>query len=122
MRGDIQLEKGVRNLQHQNVWMVVLVADQDALAGSAHAMLYVVLFQSLQAREHRGVLLWLMLFGTKGVIAKREEADGGRLIRVECFGQDGSICVMLLSDELVEPENGQLGLTGMRSAARSLSL
>lgn len=43
----MQLKKGVRNLQHQNVWMVVLVADQDALAGSAHAMLYVVLFQSL---------------------------------------------------------------------------
>ena len=44
MKGDIQLKKGVRNLQHQNVWMVVLVADQDALAGSAHAMLYIVLF------------------------------------------------------------------------------
>ena len=72
MRGDIQLEKGVRNLQHQNMWMVVLVADQDTLAGSAHAMLYVVFFQSLETCEHRGVLLWLMLFGTKGVIAKRE--------------------------------------------------
>ena len=97
-RGDLQLEKRVRNLQHQNVWMVVLVADQDALAGSAHAMLYVMLFQPLQAREHRGVLLWLMLFSTKGVIAKREEADGGRLICIKSFGQDRSVCVMLLSE------------------------
>ena len=46
-RDDIQLEKCVRNLQHQNVWVVVLVADQDTLAGSAHAMSHVVLFQSL---------------------------------------------------------------------------
>ena len=49
MRVRIQFEKRVRNLQHQNVWVVVLMADQDALAGSAHAMIDVVLFQSLQA-------------------------------------------------------------------------
>ena len=34
-----QLEEGVGDLQHQDVGMVVFVADEDAFAGSAHAML-----------------------------------------------------------------------------------
>ena len=49
LRDDIQLEKGVRNLQHENVWVVVFMTDQDALAGPAHAMFLVMFFQSLQA-------------------------------------------------------------------------
>ena len=81
--GDTQLEKRVCNLQHQNVWMIVLVADQDTLASTAHAMFFVVLFQSLQTRQHRRVLFWLLLFGAKGVIAEREEADGRWLVRVK---------------------------------------
>ena len=63
-----------------------------------------------------------MLFGTKGVIAKRKEADGGRLVCVKCSRQDRSICITLLLEEHAEPEKHQPGLTGMRSAARSLSL
>ena len=81
--GDAQLEERVCDLQHQNVWMVVLVADQDTLAGTAHAMFFVVFFQSLQTCQHRRVFFRLLLFGTKGVIAEREEADGRRLVRVE---------------------------------------
>jgi len=41
---DIQLEEGVCDLQHEDVRVVVLVADQDAFAGPSHAMLRVVLF------------------------------------------------------------------------------
>ena len=63
-----------------------------------------------------------MLFGTESVIAQREEANGGRLICVECFGQDGSVRNMLLSEELAEPKKEHLRLTGMRSVARSPSL
>ena len=88
----IQLKEGIRNLQHQNVGVVVLVADQDALAGSAHAMFHVVLFQSLQTGEHRGVFFRLMLFGTESVVAQREEAYSRRLIGVERFRDDGSGC------------------------------
>lgn len=69
----------------------MLMADEDALARSAHAMAVVVLFQPLQAREHRGVFFRLVLFGAKGVIAKREEADGRRLVGVERLGQDGPV-------------------------------
>jgi hypothetical protein len=32
--------------------MVVLVADEDAFTCSAHAMFFVVFFESLQAREY----------------------------------------------------------------------
>ena len=102
MRGDIQLEKGVCNLQHEDVGVIVLMADQDSLAGSAHAMSFIVLFQSPQAREHRGILLWLVLFRTKGVIAERVEAYGRRLICVEGLGNDGPVCLVLLLDDLTE--------------------
>ena len=59
------------------------MADQNALAGSAHAMSHIMLFQSLQACEHRRILFGLVLFGAEGVIAQRKEADGGRLICVK---------------------------------------
>ena len=108
MREDIQLEKGVRNLQHQNMWVIVFVADQDALAGSAHAMFDVVLFQSLQTCKHRGVLFWLVLFGTERIIAEREEANSLRLICVECFGKDRPVCIMSLSDGFAKARTGQL--------------
>ncbi len=39
-----QLEEGVRDLQHQDVRVVVFVANKDPFAGSAHAVLGVVLF------------------------------------------------------------------------------
>lgn len=38
-----KLEECIRDLKHQNVGVVVLVADEDTFAGSAHAKLLVVL-------------------------------------------------------------------------------
>ena len=83
MTGDVQFEERVRDLQHQDVGMVVLVTDEDTLAGSAHAMSHVVFFQSVQACEHRGIFFWLVLFSTEGVITEGEQADGRRLVGVE---------------------------------------
>ncbi len=40
-----------------------------------------------------------MLFSTKGVVAERIEANGRRLIRVECLGEDRPIRIVLLLDE-----------------------
>ena len=48
----VQLEEGVCDLQHEDVRVVVLVADQNGFARPSHAVLVVVLFQSLQARKH----------------------------------------------------------------------
>ena len=40
----IQLEKRVRYLQHEDVWVVVLMTDEDPLSGPSHAMLLIMLF------------------------------------------------------------------------------
>ena len=47
-----QFEESIGNLQHQDVGVVVLVADQDAFARPPHAMLLVVFLQTFQAGEH----------------------------------------------------------------------
>ena len=49
--GDAQLEEGVCDLQHEDVRVVVLVADQDGLAAASHDMLVVVLSAWLEARK-----------------------------------------------------------------------
>ena len=56
------------------------MADEDALACSPHAMFVVVLFESFQAREHRGVFFGLRLFGAEGVVGERVQADRGGLV------------------------------------------
>jgi hypothetical protein len=63
-----QLEERICDLQHQNVRMIVLVADQDALARASHSMLLVVFFQSFQPGNDGGVFFWLCLFGAKRVV------------------------------------------------------
>ena len=67
--------------------MVVFVADEDTFAGSAHAVLFIVLFEAFKAREDRGVFFWLGLFGAEGVVGEGVEADGFRLVAVEGFGE-----------------------------------
>lgn len=67
----------------------MFVTDQDPFAGAAHAMLFVVLFEALQAREHRRVFFRLVLFGAEGVVAEGVEADGFGLVGGEGFGEDG---------------------------------
>ena len=59
-------------------------------------MTVVVLFQSLQARQYGRIFFWLMFLGAEGVVAKREEANGGRLVCVECLWDYGPVCVVLL--------------------------
>jgi hypothetical protein len=41
---DIQLEEGVCDLEHEDVRVVVFVADEYAFASSSHAMFLIVLF------------------------------------------------------------------------------
>ena len=71
----------------------MLVADQYALAGLAHAMFHVMFFQPLQTGEHQRVFFRLVLFGTEDVVAQREEAGSWRLIGVERFRNDGLSCM-----------------------------
>jgi len=86
-----QLEEGVCDLQHQDVRVVVLVADQDALAGAPHAVRRVVLLQPLQPRRHRWVLFWLRLLDAKGVVGERVQPDRLGLVPVEGQRDDGGV-------------------------------
>ena len=72
----LQLEEGISNLKHQNVGNAVLMADQDALAGAAHAMNLILLFQAVQSLHNRVVLLGLVLLRTKSVVRKGIESEG----------------------------------------------
>ena len=69
VRGGLQLEESICDLQHQDVWVVMLMAHQHALARPPHAMLLVVFLEALQARQHRGVFLGLVFFRAEGVVA-----------------------------------------------------
>lgn len=71
--------------------MVVLVADEDALAGAPHAVHDIVLFEALEAREHRGVFFGLRFLGAKGVVGEGIQPDGFGLVAVEALGEDGRV-------------------------------
>lgn len=43
----VQLKKRIRNLQHQDMGVVVFMANEDAFAGATHAMLLIVFFEPL---------------------------------------------------------------------------
>lgn len=82
----VQLKKGIRNLQHQNMRMVMLMTDQHSLARAPHAILVVVFFESPQSVLHRWVFLGLRLFRAESVVAEWVQSDGGWLFVVE--GED----------------------------------
>lgn len=88
-RRPLQLEEGVGNLQHQDMRMIVLVANQNPLTRPPHPMLLIVLFQPLQSREDGGIFFRLVLFGAEGVVAERKEANGLGLICREGLGEYG---------------------------------
>lgn len=71
--------------------MIVLVADEDAFAGAAHAVVDVVFFEALEAGEDGGVFFWLGFFGAEGVVGERVEADGFGLVAVEGVGEEGRV-------------------------------
>jgi len=85
-----QLEEGIGNLQHQDMRMIMLMADQDPLTRPSHPMLLVVFFQPLQSCEDGGIFFRLVLFRAEGVVAERKEANGLGLVRGEGLGEDGS--------------------------------
>ena len=89
-KGDSQLEKRVGYLQHEDVRVVVLVADEDAFAGAPHAVVFVVFFEALEAGEDGRVFFRLVFLGPECVVAQGIKADCDRLIRGEGFGENGS--------------------------------
>ena len=52
------------------MWVVVLVTDEDALAGSSHAMLLIVVLKAPESCSNGGVFFWLSFLGAKSVVAE----------------------------------------------------
>lgn len=69
--------------------MIVLMANKYTLTRPSHAMLLIVLFQSLQPRKDRGVFFGLGFLGAKGVIAKRVQADAWGWLEENALGRTG---------------------------------
>jgi hypothetical protein len=84
-----QLEEGIGDLKHENVRVVVLVADEYALAGPSHAVRIVVLLEASKSRDNGGVLLRLGLFDTKRVVGQGVKANGLGLVCFEGERNDG---------------------------------
>lgn len=78
-----QFEECVCNLQHQDVRMAMLVAYQNSLTGSAHAVLLIMFLQPLETGKHGRVLLRLVLFGAKGVVRQRVQTNSFWLVAGE---------------------------------------
>lgn len=83
-----EFEERVGDLQHEDVGVVVFVADEDAFASAPHAVLGVVFFEALEAREDGGIFFWLGLFGAECVVGEGVEADGFGLVAVEGIGEN----------------------------------
>lgn len=73
------------------MWMVVFVTDKDAFTSPPHAMLLIVLLQSLQTSQDRRILFWLLLLSAECVITQWVEAKCLGLIVIEGFGTDRRI-------------------------------
>jgi hypothetical protein len=80
-------------LKHENMGMIVFMADQNALARPPHAIAIIMFFKSLEPGCHRRVLFWLCFLGSKRVVGERIEPDRLRLVGSERGRDDGpSVC------------------------------
>lgn len=66
--------------------MIMFMAYEDTLAGTAHSMLFIVFLETFESGENRGIFFWLVFFCAECVVAERVETDGFWLIAVEGFG------------------------------------
>ena len=87
--------------------MVVLMADEDALACPSHAMLGVVLLETLQPSQYRGIFFRLGFLGPKRVVAEWVQPDRLGLVFEEGEGDDGRG-----GFDLVEGDGRHGGLAG----------
>lgn len=71
--------------------MVVLVADQNAFNGAAHAMKSIVVLEAGEARMDGWVFFWLWCFGCEMIVGERVEAQRLWLVGIEWERLDGRV-------------------------------
>jgi hypothetical protein len=61
---DIQFKKRICDLEHEDVWVAMIVNDEDALYCASHAGVFIVVLETLETGRDGGVFFWLGFFGT----------------------------------------------------------
>jgi hypothetical protein len=69
--------------------VVVLMANQNSLTSASHTVKTIMLLETLQSGQDRGVFLGLCLLRAECVVRQRIQADGLRLLCGEVLGEDG---------------------------------
>jgi len=90
---NVQLEKRVRNLEHQDMWVTMIMHNEDSFDGTTHTKILIVVLKALQSRRHGRILLRLRFF----------------CARVYDLGSEGSACARNTTAHLkVKFERGYL--------------
>ena len=58
-----QLEERVRDLEHEDVWVSVVVNDENPFHCSSHTEIFIVVLKTLKTSGDGGIFLRLCLFG-----------------------------------------------------------
>ena len=69
---DLQLEKCVGNLEHEDMRMAMVVHDQDTFYCSSHSKVFIVVLEALQTSRNRGILFRLGLFGAESWVVRSD--------------------------------------------------
>jgi hypothetical protein len=64
-----QLEKRVGDLQHKNMRVPMIVHHKDPFHSASHSKVLIVVLQTLQARRHAWVFLWLRFLRAINVVS-----------------------------------------------------
>jgi hypothetical protein len=59
----LQFEEGVGDLEHEDVWVAVVMDDKDTFDCATHAIVLVIVLETLETGRDRGILLGLGLLG-----------------------------------------------------------
>ena len=86
----VQFKESIRNLQHQDMRVVMFMANQDPFASPSHAIFIIMLLQAFQARQDRRVFLRLGFLGAEGVVGERVQADSLWLMGGEVLRENGT--------------------------------
>ena len=70
----VQFEKGVGDLQHEDVRVAVVVDDKNTLDGATHAKVFIVVLEALETCRDGWIFFWLCLLGACG---GQQRARGG---------------------------------------------
>ena len=64
-RRDIQFEKSIGDLEHEDVRMPMVMNHENPLYGSSHAKILIIVLKALETGRNGRIFFWLSFLGTK---------------------------------------------------------